>query len=313
MLSNDTPVNRGDTLTVVKVNGAETNVGITITLQSGAMLTVNANGSYTYNPYGQFESLAAGDTTTDSFMYTVQDDGTPPLPSPDPAMVTIIVTGVNNDAPIVTVPPHHSFTVEEENRTGDYLLSWGESPSSITHYELYEAQNADFSNETLIQDDENLSITITEKQDGDYHYRVRACINKNCSRYLMGTVHVRTRPSSVGALTVPETNDPGTGEFTLTWIHEIGFDDVPVPRYEIEESQQIDENNQTAFKPVFSANGDARSARVMGKIDGTYYYQIRACNDFACSEYTPGSNPVEVTDSPVLSAIMTIIQELLLN
>ena len=38
----------------------EAAVGRTITLTSGALLTVNADGSYSYSPNGKFEALAAG-------------------------------------------------------------------------------------------------------------------------------------------------------------------------------------------------------------------------------------------------------------
>src|SRR5262249_31742728 len=45
----------------------------TITLASGALLQVNANGSYSYNPNGVFNALAVGATALDSFSYTASD------------------------------------------------------------------------------------------------------------------------------------------------------------------------------------------------------------------------------------------------
>ena len=83
----------GDVLSITEVEGNVANVGNQITLTSGALLTVNSNGSYSYDPNGQFENLASGDSTTDSFVYTVSD-GT----NTDSAMVTITINGVN-DAP----------------------------------------------------------------------------------------------------------------------------------------------------------------------------------------------------------------------
>jgi hypothetical protein len=84
----------GDTLTVTQVNGNALNVGSQITLASGALLTLNANGAFDYDPNGQFENLATGDSTTDSFTYTISDGngGT------DMASATITIDGVN-DAP----------------------------------------------------------------------------------------------------------------------------------------------------------------------------------------------------------------------
>ena len=73
LLANDTDPDTGDTKTVAAVNGVAGNVGTQITLASGALLTVAANGGYTYNPNGKFVTLALGQTATDSFTYTMRD------------------------------------------------------------------------------------------------------------------------------------------------------------------------------------------------------------------------------------------------
>ncbi|MEH2074557.1 MAG: putative Ig domain-containing protein [Nostoc sp.] len=95
VLANDTDPDAGDTLTVSAVNGNAANVGNPITLLSGALLTLNANGTFTYNPNGQFESLAAAATASDSFTYTISDGS---LTST--ATVNLTINGVN-DAPTV--------------------------------------------------------------------------------------------------------------------------------------------------------------------------------------------------------------------
>lgn len=94
VLANDTDLDTGDILTVSAVNGNAANVGNQITLASGALLTLNSDGSYNYNPNGQFESLAAGATANDSFTYTISDGngGT------STATVNLTINGVN-DAP----------------------------------------------------------------------------------------------------------------------------------------------------------------------------------------------------------------------
>ena len=52
-------------------------VGITdgqiITLASGALLTIGLDGTFDYDPNGQFEALAAGAAGSDSFTYTIDD------------------------------------------------------------------------------------------------------------------------------------------------------------------------------------------------------------------------------------------------
>jgi hypothetical protein len=96
VLTNDSDPD-GDALTVSAVNGQAANVGTQITLTSGALLTLNANGSYSYDPHGSFNSLVGGQTSTDSFNYTASDGhgGTAT------ATVTITITGVNH-APTLT-------------------------------------------------------------------------------------------------------------------------------------------------------------------------------------------------------------------
>jgi len=86
VLDNDSDPDVGDTLTVTSVDTSGT---------VGAVTAWNADGSFTYDPNGQFEYLQAGNSTTDSFTYTVSDGngGT------DTATVTITINGVN-DPPV---------------------------------------------------------------------------------------------------------------------------------------------------------------------------------------------------------------------
>ena len=65
----------GGGLTVGTVNGSAANVGATIRLASGALLTVLADGSYTYDPNGAFNYLLpnSGSRAYDSFTYTMTD------------------------------------------------------------------------------------------------------------------------------------------------------------------------------------------------------------------------------------------------
>ena len=40
---------------------------VSITTDKGALVTVNSDGSYSYDPNGQFESLDVGESDTDQF------------------------------------------------------------------------------------------------------------------------------------------------------------------------------------------------------------------------------------------------------
>ncbi|NOZ23009.1 MAG: hypothetical protein GXP25_18200 [Planctomycetes bacterium] len=77
------------------------------------LVTNNGDGTFDYDPDGQFEALAVGDSATDTFTYTVSDgDG-----GTDSATVTITINGVN-DAPTVSGTYDFTNTDEETTTTG---------------------------------------------------------------------------------------------------------------------------------------------------------------------------------------------------
>ncbi|MEW6359822.1 MAG: Ig-like domain-containing protein [Planctomycetota bacterium] len=100
VLANDTDPDTSDTLAV---SGLDT----TGTL---GLVTNNGDGTFTYDPNGQFEDLAVGEQATDTFQYTVSDGngGT------NTATVTVTITGVN-DQP--TVNPQE-FSIDENSANG---------------------------------------------------------------------------------------------------------------------------------------------------------------------------------------------------
>src|SRR5206468_4053117 len=69
VLTNDTDLDAADRKTVVAANDQAAAVGTQITLASGALLIVHADGSYQYDPNGRFELLRTGQTATDQFTY----------------------------------------------------------------------------------------------------------------------------------------------------------------------------------------------------------------------------------------------------
>ncbi len=59
---------------------------------------MNADGSFDYDPNGQFDYLAVGETASDTFTYTV-DDGRGQPNSTNTATVTVTINGLN-DQPV---------------------------------------------------------------------------------------------------------------------------------------------------------------------------------------------------------------------
>jgi len=89
VLQGDGDIDLGDTLSVASVSPDADGDGV-----SGAV-SVNADGTITYNPDGQFEDLAAGESATDQFTYLVTDGngGT------DVGTVTVTIFGEDEVAP----------------------------------------------------------------------------------------------------------------------------------------------------------------------------------------------------------------------
>lgn len=109
LLSNDS----GEALEITAVNGEE--IDQEITTNEGALLTVNADGTFTYDPNGQFDELENGDSATDSFTYTATDDAG----QTGQATATITILGVTPEAQVDAVTDDFSTgersVLEEEN------------------------------------------------------------------------------------------------------------------------------------------------------------------------------------------------------
>ncbi|MFP4533341.1 MAG: Ig-like domain-containing protein [Desulfobacterales bacterium] len=99
LLANDTDKD-GDRLTIVDVNGDEALVGSHFTLTTGGILKVNGDGMFDFDPDGQYEDLAVGETRSDTFTYRITDELSDPNNQGfDTATVEILVEG-RNDQPV---------------------------------------------------------------------------------------------------------------------------------------------------------------------------------------------------------------------
>ena len=105
----------GDTLTVSHVNGNTANVGVAIAGSHGGTFTLNADGSYSFNPGSAFQHLGAGEQTHSSITYIVSDGqgGT------STAILTVEITGTN-DVPVLQAQASH---VSEDNAASGNVLA----------------------------------------------------------------------------------------------------------------------------------------------------------------------------------------------
>ena len=107
----------GDPLTVKLVEDSEANVGEVVSLPSGVTVELNANGQYTFDPAGQYDSLREGETATETFVYTVTDGQT----GTAEATVTIVIDG-KDDPPMAEddeVPPSPAEDPVSDNLFGN--------------------------------------------------------------------------------------------------------------------------------------------------------------------------------------------------
>ncbi|MFM2311896.1 MAG: hypothetical protein RLZZ04_1172 [Cyanobacteriota bacterium] len=113
VLTNDS----GTSLSVLGVNlsptqlnsKVATNVGTQVTLASGALVKLNSNGTFTYNPNSKFEYLNPSQTATDTFSYTIKDNQN----NISTATVTMTINGAA-DAPDAV---NDSLSTDEDTST----------------------------------------------------------------------------------------------------------------------------------------------------------------------------------------------------
>ncbi|MBE2169794.1 VCBS domain-containing protein, partial [Cobetia sp. 2AS1] len=96
VLSNDTDIDTGSTSVVSQVAGTAAGVDAAVDMTGGGSITIAEDGSYTFAPGTDFDTLAVGESATTTIAYTVQDDNG----AESSSTLTITVTGTN-DAPTV--------------------------------------------------------------------------------------------------------------------------------------------------------------------------------------------------------------------
>lgn len=116
VLDNDFDIDRLDTLSVSSVNGSEADVGNTVTLSSGALLTLNSDGSYDYDPNGAFDDLNDGESAQDSFTYEIVDNHG----AVSSATVNITIEGIGGGS---VGDDDHFGTFANKKGTADHAIS----------------------------------------------------------------------------------------------------------------------------------------------------------------------------------------------
>ncbi len=146
ILENDSDDAGNAALVVGEVNGNASNVASTISVADGSgrtgELTVSPNGTFSFDPRGNFDSLAEGESSQVTFTYRASDGDTENGLSNE-ATVTITITGVN-DAPtaanVAVAATENGPTVD--NNFGGTDADDGETASLIYNITSLPAEGA---------------------------------------------------------------------------------------------------------------------------------------------------------------------------
>ena len=184
VLNNDSDPDVGDTLTVTAVDTSGT---------AGEVTAWDADGSFTYDPNGQFEYLQAGNSTTDSFTYTVSDGngGT------DTATVTITINGVND---VPTGISLDNSSVAENQPSG----------TAVGNFSTTDPDTGDTFTYSLVSgggDDDNASFTIADSQlqtGASFDYETKNSYSIRVRTTDSGTLYYE----EVFIITVTNVNEP---------------------------------------------------------------------------------------------------------
>jgi VCBS repeat-containing protein len=95
----------GDAFVVTDVNSSVSSVGFPVAGSAGGLFTINADGTYSFDPNGEFETLSPGATAVSSVTYDIEDT----IGGRSTATVSVTVNGVN-DLPIAN---NDIFTTSE--------------------------------------------------------------------------------------------------------------------------------------------------------------------------------------------------------
>lgn len=184
-------------------------------------------------------------------------------------------------------PP--SITVPPTSDNGFYVVSWTAASGTVTHYELQESTQSDFSTARLAYRGPDLSVNLSNP-NGTYYYRVRACNGLLCGPFVPGANPIViniTPPGTPNVLNTPRgilRKEP----YKVSWSVASGS----VTYYELDEAQTRYfwvRPTPTSWTTIYVG---PNTEMTLTKVSGYYYwYRVRACNPQGCSAYIQSDWP----------------------
>lgn len=256
----------GDVFTVTHVNGQSISNNNVVTLNSGAELTINNDGSFSFNPNGQYDHLNQGETASEAFSYQITDAHG----ATSTANATITINGLDQNA-IPTISVSDASITEGNNGqntflTFDVTLSNASSNPVTVDFTTSGGTasaiiNADFNNKngTLTFNAGETSKTISIKVLGDKADEANETVHLNLSNAdgatiddgnAIGTI-IDNDSAQSGSLAVPILNSKaGAAKVIYLDFNGASVSGTAWNQYN---------NGQTINAPAFDSNGNASS------------------------------------------------------
>lgn len=182
---------------------------------------------------------------------------------------------------VLLVPPVPASISVPATSNGPIAISWAAS-ATATIYGLDQSVNGGAW--AQVYANSATSTTVTATSTGSYSYRAYACNASGCNAYATsGAVAVTIPPAIAPSLSLPATST--TGSYTVSWGGVSG-----ATSYTLQE--QVNGGGWTTVQ----ANGNT-SWSTSGRGNGTYGYQVQACNAGGCGPWS-GVGSITVTLIP---------------
>jgi hypothetical protein len=169
-------------------------------------------------------------------------------------------------------PPEPASITVPSTSSGSVPVSWAASTTATS----YKLQHADYSvtGWSTIYSGAAISFTQNETVTGAWIYQVQACNSSGCSAFRLNSAGVLLTipPSSAPGLTVPASSN--SGSYSVSWSAVTG-----AATYTLQ--QRL---NGGAWSTVQASS--ATSESFIGKGNGSYGYQVQACNAGGCGPWS---------------------------
>ncbi|KAG9581142.1 hypothetical protein KCV01_g15478, partial [Aureobasidium melanogenum] len=170
---------------------------------------------------------------------------------------------------VLIPPPAPAGINVPGSSSGSVAISWPATATATS----YQVEHSYDGNWTQVYSGTATSATIAETVSSNWYYRVRACNASGCGGYATSSyVPVVVPPTGTPTLYGAGTNN--TGAYTLSWT---GVDGSTA--YNLVESV----NGGGWQQVLFAAAGNWSTS---GRPEGSYVYQVQACNSSGCGPWS---------------------------